>query len=127
MTETSPITLTPAPKPVTVGPLPESDIIPLFSSHSSLEGASVLTLEEAGKTTPGEPVSICDLAKVHSLKQVVVVDDKSGHNIYECHDDAMSDMMRILIRMNEIPDIPQSISHIGVLFWGEDEDLICQP
>jgi DNA polymerase III alpha subunit len=36
----------------------------------------VLTLEEAGKTKPGNPISICDLAKTHSLKQVIIVDER---------------------------------------------------
>ncbi len=52
-----------------------SDIIPIFSSHYSYLH-SILTLEEAGKTKPGNPVSICDLAKDHGLKQVVICDER---------------------------------------------------
>lgn len=52
-----------------------TNILSCFSSHYSL-GDSILTLEEAGKTKPGNPVSICDLAVKHNLKQVVIVDRK---------------------------------------------------
>jgi hypothetical protein len=74
--ETSIPPLTSDTKPTIVGGLPETDIIPLFSTDKSLGGASVLTLEEAGKAHPDEPTSICDIAKTHGLKQVVIVDDK---------------------------------------------------
>lgn len=50
--------------------------LPLFSTHYSFGGASILTLEEAGKTKPGNPVSICDLAREHHLKTVTIVDDR---------------------------------------------------
>lgn len=52
-----------------------SDILPIFTSHYSYL-TSILTLEEAGKTKPGNPVSICDIAKRDGLKQVVVVDER---------------------------------------------------
>lgn len=52
-----------------------SEITPVFSTHYSI-GSSVLTLEEAGKTKEGAPISICDLAKEHGLKQVVIVDGR---------------------------------------------------
>ncbi len=68
--------LTPDPKPAIVSPLPDTDIIPLFSCDKSLGGASCLTLEEAGKSIPEEPASICDIAKTHGLKHVVIVDDR---------------------------------------------------
>jgi len=51
------------------------EILPIFSSHYSM-GDSILTLEECGKTAPGNPVSICDLAKSVGLKQVVLVDER---------------------------------------------------
>lgn len=51
-------------------------MIPVFSSHYSYGATSLLTLEEAGKTAPGNPVSICDLAHEHHLKQVVLVDER---------------------------------------------------
>ncbi len=51
------------------------DILPIWSSHYSLAD-SILTLEEAGKTKKGNPVSICDLAKDNGLKQVVLIDKK---------------------------------------------------
>lgn len=53
---------------------PHMSVLPIFSSHYSY-GSSILTLEEAGKTTAGNPVSICDIAKSNSLKQVVLVED----------------------------------------------------
>lgn len=68
--------LTPEPKPTIVGRLPDTDIIPLFSTDKSFGGVAVITLEEAGKSIPEEPASICDIAKEYGLKQVVVVDDK---------------------------------------------------
>jgi len=51
------------------------NILPIFSSHYSL-GDSILTLEEAGKTKQGNPVSICDLAKDNKLSQVILVDER---------------------------------------------------
>lgn len=53
-----------------------NDIIPVFSSNYSLGGASVLTLDEAGKSDEGTPISICDIAKTHSLPFVTIVDDR---------------------------------------------------
>ena len=50
-------------------------ILPVFTSHYSL-GESILTLEEAGKTDAGNPVSICDIAKGGGLKQVVLVESR---------------------------------------------------
>lgn len=50
-------------------------LIPIWCSHYSL-GDSILTLEEAGKTKPGNPVSICDLALGAGLGQVVLVDSR---------------------------------------------------
>lgn len=50
-------------------------ILPVFTSHYSL-GESILTLEEAGKTEAGNPVSICDIAKGNALKQVVLVESR---------------------------------------------------
>lgn len=55
--------------------IPKSDIIPCFVSAYSY-GQSTLTFEEAGKTKPGNPSSIVDLAIEGSLKQVMVVDDR---------------------------------------------------
>lgn len=52
-----------------------SSILPIFSSHYSY-GASILTLEEGGKTDLGGPVSICDIARENHLKQVIIVDDR---------------------------------------------------
>lgn len=50
-------------------------ILPVFTSHYSI-GSSILTLEEVGKTEPGNPVSICDIAKTHGLKQVILCEDR---------------------------------------------------
>lgn len=52
-----------------------NDIVPIWASHYSYS-QSILTLEEAGKTRPGNPVSIVDLARQHHLKQVVLVDER---------------------------------------------------
>lgn len=52
-----------------------SEIIPIFSSHYSV-GASILTLEEVGKTDAGNPASICDIAKSNGLQKVVLVEDR---------------------------------------------------
>lgn len=52
-----------------------SDILACFSSHYSI-GSSILTLEEAGKTKPGNPTSICDITKAEHLKQVILIDDR---------------------------------------------------
>jgi DNA polymerase III alpha subunit len=54
-----------------------TDILPIFSSHYGLF-SSLLTLEEPGKTKPGNPVSVFDIAVAHSLKQVILVDDSIG-------------------------------------------------
>lgn len=55
--------------------IPPNPVIPIFVSHYSL-GSSILTLDEAGKTEPGNPVSIVDLARTHHLKQVILVEDR---------------------------------------------------
>lgn len=52
------------------------DILPVFSTHYSMDHSSILTLEEAGKTKAGNPISVCDLAKMHGLKQVIIVDSR---------------------------------------------------
>lgn len=52
-----------------------SDILPLFTTHYSLYD-SILTLEEAGKTEIGNPTSVCDLAREHHLKQVILVEER---------------------------------------------------
>lgn len=52
-----------------------SNILPIFTTHYSL-GSSLLTLEESGKTEPGNPVSICDIAKDNNLSQVIIVDER---------------------------------------------------
>lgn len=53
-----------------------SNTLPVFVSHYSYQGSSLLTLEEAGKSEAGGPVSICDIAKENGLKQVILCDDR---------------------------------------------------
>ncbi len=71
----------PVPKPVVSKPeilppvIPKRDILPLFSTHYCY-GNSNLTLEEAGKTKPGNPASIIDIALEAGLKQVTLVEDR---------------------------------------------------
>lgn len=55
-----------------------TNILPIFSTHYGFTHSSILTLEEAGKTKAGNPVSICDLAKDYNLKHVVIVDETIG-------------------------------------------------
>jgi DNA polymerase-3 subunit alpha len=50
------------------------DILPCFTTHYSF--SSILTLEEAGKTEPGNAVSVCDIAKANGLKQVTLIEDR---------------------------------------------------
>lgn len=58
------------------GPVvPKRDILPIFSTAYSY-GQGTLTLEEAGKTKPGNPSSIVDLAVEAGLKQVVLIDER---------------------------------------------------
>lgn len=52
------------------------DILPVFSTHYGFTFSSILTLEEYGKTSSGNPSSICDIAKNNNLKQVTIVDDR---------------------------------------------------
>lgn len=52
------------------------DLIPCFGSHYSFAHDSLLTLEEAGKTSDGNPRSIVDIAREHHLKQIVLVDSR---------------------------------------------------
>lgn len=52
-----------------------NDTLACFTSMYSY-GSSILTLEEAGKTPPGNPASIVDLARESHLKQVVLVDER---------------------------------------------------
>lgn len=56
-------------------PVIKTDVIPCFTSMYSYN-QSILSLEEAGKTRAGNPVSIVDLAREHHLKQVVLVDER---------------------------------------------------
>lgn len=49
-------------------------MIPLFKSHYSI-GKSILTLEKSGGEDKNYPHSIINIAKKHSLKSVVLVDD----------------------------------------------------
>ncbi len=51
-------------------------VLPLFTSHYSIGEGSLLTLVEAGKSKAGGPVSICDLAKEHGLKEVVLCESR---------------------------------------------------
>lgn len=51
-------------------------ILPLFRSHYSYGGLSLLTLDEPGKAKPGSPVSVFDLAKEANLSQVHLCDDR---------------------------------------------------
>lgn len=58
------------------GPItPKRDILCVFDTAYSY-GQCTLTLEEAGKTRPGNPVSVADIARENHLKQVVVVSDR---------------------------------------------------
>lgn len=49
-------------------------ILPLFTSHYSL-GCSILTLEEAGTSTPGGPDSIFDICIENKLTDLFLVDN----------------------------------------------------
>lgn len=53
-----------------------SSIIPVFRSHFSLQSGSLLSLEEPGKSKPGNAVSIFDLAKEGGLTDLVLIDDR---------------------------------------------------
>lgn len=50
-------------------------ILPVFSSHYSLNG-SLLTLEEPGKAKLGAPISVFDLTKEADLKEIVLVEER---------------------------------------------------
>lgn len=52
-----------------------SDVLPIFKSHYSL-GKSLLTLEEPGKTKPGNPVSVFDLAMQANLKEIFLCENR---------------------------------------------------
>lgn len=61
-------------------------VTPIFRSHYSLGGLSILTLDEPGKAKPGGAASVFDFAKEAKLKEVTVVDDRidgfvSGYRI----------------------------------------------
>lgn len=49
-------------------------ILPIFRSHYSLGGLSLLTLNPPGKAKPGNSVSVFDLATQAGLTEVVLVD-----------------------------------------------------
>lgn len=49
--------------------------IPLFKSHFSFHGRSILTLEEPAPITGKSPVSVFSIAKDHGLKELTLVDD----------------------------------------------------
>lgn len=51
-------------------------VVPVFTSHYSLDSGSLLSLEEPGKAKPGGPQSVFDLAKLGGLKEVVIVDSR---------------------------------------------------
>ncbi len=54
-----------------------SDVIPLFYTSSSLKNGGIFTVEKAGASKKAgktrAPVSLCDLAKEHNLKQLHLV------------------------------------------------------
>ncbi len=51
-------------------------IIPIFSTHYSMGGGGILTCEEKGKTAPGEPISIFDIAHTNKLSELVLVEER---------------------------------------------------
>lgn len=51
------------------------DLLAIWCSHYSY-GESIMTVEEAGKTRAGNPVSIVDLAREHHLKHVTICDSR---------------------------------------------------
>lgn len=51
-------------------------IIPVFSTHYSMSGGGILTLEEKGKSGIGEPISIFDIASEHKLEELVIVETR---------------------------------------------------
>ncbi len=53
-----------------------SDIVPIFVTHYGLSQGSILTLDEPGKTKPGNPSSVFDLAQEVGLEQIVILDAK---------------------------------------------------
>ncbi len=54
----------------------DKEIIPVFSSHYSMSAGGILTLEEKGKTTAGEAVSIFDIADKNKLEEIVLVEER---------------------------------------------------
>ena len=53
-------------------------IIPLFKSHFSLKGRSILTLDKDEDIKDDYPVSIYAIAKKHKLKEIYLVEDDMG-------------------------------------------------
>ena len=51
------------------------DILPLFKSHWSMKGRSILTLEPKGETEAGFPDSIIDVCVNNGLKEMFLVED----------------------------------------------------
>jgi len=80
-------------------------ILPIFKSHYSLK--SILTLSApVGKIDPNYPVSIFDIAQVHNLEKVVVVDDNIS-GFLEASQNAKKYKINLVfgIRFNCIADI----------------------
>lgn len=68
--------VTPHVTPQVTPHVAQTDVLPVFASTYSYGAQSLMTLEEAGKTKPGNAASICDLAKDHAFKQVVLCDSR---------------------------------------------------
>lgn len=85
-----------------------TDIIPVFSSTYSLGAQSILTLEEAGKTKPGNAASIVDLAKSAGLKQTFLADDRMD-GFYEAQRNlAKADIALVFgLKLIVVPDLAQ--------------------
>lgn len=53
-----------------------TSVLPIFSSHYSLDATPLLTLEDPGKAKPGAPVSVFDLSQSVGLKHVTLIESR---------------------------------------------------
>lgn len=84
------------------------NLLPIFVSHYGLNAVSILTLDEAGKTTAGNPNSIIDIAKENKLSQVIVIDERID-GIMEAVKNFSKEKIQLVfgLKLTVVPDMIQ--------------------
>jgi DNA polymerase III alpha subunit len=70
------------------------EVLPIFKSHYSLKGRSILTFEKKSEIKENSPVSIFDIAAKHNLNKITIIDDEPI-GLMECFQNAPKDLQFI--------------------------------